>query len=60
MLYRLGRVLQVVGMILLPIGLAGNIADPDRISPKTIYLFTGAGIVLFALGWFLQESSRSK
>ena len=60
MLYRIGRFLQVVGMILLPIGMAGNIADPDRFSPKLMYLFLGAGIVLFALGWFLQESSRSK
>ena len=58
LLYKLGRFLQVVGMILLPVAIAGNASD--RTSFKTFLIVAAIGVVVFMVGWLLQESGRPK
>ena len=36
MFYRVGRVLQVAGMLILPVGMAGNILRPEQIDRKSV------------------------
>ncbi len=58
MLYKVGRFLQVVGMILLPVGIAGNVADPQRVTLGTSLALAGLGVVVFAAGWSLQQAGK--
>jgi hypothetical protein len=60
MLYRIGRLLQLIGLLLLPVGIAGNLVpDPDRqISLKTSLLISAAGVTVFYIGWRLQEAGK--
>jgi hypothetical protein len=60
MLYKLGRVLQIIGMILLPVGIAGQIARPDEVSVGKMLLICTAGMAIFALGWWLQRWGRPR
>jgi hypothetical protein len=57
-LYQAGRFLQVVGMLVLPVGMVGNMVDPVRVDVKTSLLVAGAGIVIFALGYLLQQAGK--
>jgi hypothetical protein len=56
MLYKLGRALQVAGMIILPIGMVGNIYDATLISVQESLVIAGVGIVVFGIGWLLQQA----
>ena len=60
LLYKLGRFLQVVGMILLPIAIAGNVADPQRIDLKTSLTISGVGVLVFLAGYLIQQAGRPK
>jgi hypothetical protein len=60
MLYKLGRFLQLTGMILLPIGIAGNLAREDLIDLKTSLTISGIGVAVFAVGWLVQQSSKGR
>ncbi len=60
MLYRLGRLLQLLGLLLLPIAIAGNLAREDQVDLKTSLMLSSIGIAVFALGWLVQQSSRPK
>jgi hypothetical protein len=57
MLYSLARLLQLAGLIILPIAIAGNMAD-ERLSLKQSLLLSAAGILLFLIGWLLQQGTR--
>lgn len=59
-LYQVGRFLQVVGMLVMPAGMVGNIVDPLRVDLKTSLLVAGAGIVLFTLGYLIQQASKPR
>lgn len=59
MVYKIGRVLQVMGMIVLPVALAGNIARPEEITLWVMLAMAGAGVGIFTLGWLLQQAGRS-
>ncbi|HLG43149.1 MAG TPA: hypothetical protein VI643_07270 [Planctomycetota bacterium] len=48
--YLLGRFLQVVGLLAVPIGVLLSI-EQDTLRPEFIYLLTGG--IAFALGWVL-------
>jgi len=48
--YLLGRFLQVVGLVAIPIGVLLSIQH-DTLKPEFYYLLTGG--VAFALGWVL-------
>lgn len=58
MLYSLGRLLQLAGMICLPLGIAGNISE--KISVTAVYQFTIVGIGLFVVGYWMQQASGKK
>ena len=60
MLYRLGRVLQVIGMILLPLAIAAQIAPERAIDLKTSLTLSGIGVLIFFVGWLIQQAGRRK
>jgi hypothetical protein len=60
MLYKLGRFLQVVGLILLPVAIAGNVAREDQVNLKLSLTLSAVGIGVFVLGWWLQQATRPR
>ena len=46
MLFRIGRLLQVAGMLILPVGMAGNILDPDHVSVKDSLVVAAVGVFI--------------
>jgi hypothetical protein len=54
----IGRFLQLLGLILLPVGIAGNLARPDVVDVRGSLYITAAGIGVFFIGWLLQRSSN--
>jgi len=58
MLYRLGRSLQLIGMIILPVAIAGNLAREDLVDLKTSLAMSGVGIAIFAVGWLIQQAGK--
>lgn len=60
MLYKAGRVLQLVGLLILPAAMAGNMADPQRVGVWPMLTLSAVGMGVFTLGWLLQQTARSK
>ncbi|HKI38483.1 MAG TPA: hypothetical protein VKA46_41930 [Gemmataceae bacterium] len=58
MVYRLGRFLQLLGLLIAPAGAAGNLADRNRVSEGTMLAILAGGIVVFGLGWLLQRGAK--
>jgi hypothetical protein len=56
MLYKVGRVLQFAGLILLPVAVAGGVAN--RLDEKQELLIAGIGIAVFFLGWLVQQAGK--
>jgi hypothetical protein len=56
MRYRLGRLLQLVGMILLPIGISGEIAGKLTLKDELVLLLIG--VAVFTAGWLVQQGAR--
>lgn len=59
-MYGAGRFLQVVGMILLPIGIAGNVVDQQRWTLGYSLALAGLGVAVFILGYGLQQLGKPK
>jgi hypothetical protein len=57
-LYRLGRVLQLIGMLLLPLAIAGNLTPNDPLDLKTSLLISGVGVSVFLVGYLLTNAGR--
>lgn len=55
-LYKLGRFLQMVGMFLLPVAIAGEVLG--RIDLRIMLMLSGAGALVFFVGWLLQEAGK--
>jgi hypothetical protein len=55
-LYRLGRTLQLIGLILLPFAIAGNLSPEKPLDLRESLTLSGVGIVVFGLGWLLQQA----
>ncbi len=55
-LYRLGRTLQLIGMILLPLAIAGNLSPEKPLTLATSLTLSGVGIGVFGLGWLIQQA----
>jgi hypothetical protein len=60
MLYKVGRFLQVLGLILLPVAVAGNVAREDQINLKVSLTLSALGVGVFVLGWWLQQATRPR
>jgi hypothetical protein len=59
MLYKLGRLLQIVGLIVLPAAIAGNLApEPQGIDLWTSLKLSAVGVMVFGLGYGLQQMGR--
>jgi len=59
MRYKLGRLLQLVGLILLPVAMAGNLAPDTPVSLWRMLSLTGVGVALFALGRLIQNTGQA-
>ena len=60
MLYRLGRLLQLVGMVVLPLAIVAQIAPDHQISLGTSLTFSGIGVAIFFMGWLIQQAGRRR
>jgi hypothetical protein len=58
LLYKLGRLLQLMGMIMLPLAVAGNLAPQNPMDLRTSLTISGIGVLVFGLGWMLQQAGR--
>ena len=55
MMYRLGRFLQLLGLVIAPVGLAGNLARPDLVSEGRELGILAFGLLVFSVGWLVQR-----
>jgi hypothetical protein len=60
MLYKLGRVLQLLGLLILPVAIAGNVADPERMDLKQSLGLSALGVLVFGAGWLVQQTGRPR
>jgi len=58
MLYKLGRFLQLVGLLILPVGVAGNVARPEMVGVRASLVIAVGGILVFMVGWLLQQVGK--
>jgi hypothetical protein len=58
MLYKLGRFLQLVGLILLPVAIAGNVAPDTPLDLRMSLTLSAIGVTVFTLGWLMQQAGR--
>jgi hypothetical protein len=58
---RLGRILQLAGLVIIPIAVAGNLAEianaQTALTLKESLLLSALGGAVFLVGWLLQHSS---
>lgn len=54
MRYYLGRSLQMIGLVVPLIGVAGNLARPEEVPVKTSLTYAAAGMAIFYVGWLIQ------
>lgn len=57
-LYRLGRVMQLVGLLLVPLAIAGNIAPEHPTTLAQSLWMSAVGIAVFIVGYGLQQLGR--
>ena len=60
MLYRLARGLQLLGLLILPVAIAGNVADPAGLDLRRSLTLSTVGVLVFGLGWLLQQATRPR
>lgn len=58
MLYKIGRFLQLLGLLILPVGVAGNLARPEEVSVKATLMIAMGGVGVFYLGRLLQKTGE--
>ena len=52
--------MQLVGLIIVPFAVMGNIADPERVKLWTSLQWSAVGVGLFFFGWLLQKSTGKR
>jgi hypothetical protein len=57
MLFKIARFFQLAGLIILPVAIAGNIAE--KLDLRQSLTLSGVGMAIFFLGWLLQRSLGS-
>ena len=60
MFYRLGRLMQVTGLVMLPIAIVANLAPERAVSLGTSLTFSAIGALIFFLGWLIQQAGRRR
>jgi hypothetical protein len=58
--YKLGRFLQLLGLLITPVGIGGNLARQDQVDVKTSLAIAALGIIVFVAGWLLQKVAGKK
>jgi len=58
MIYRIARLCQLAGLIILPIAISGNVAD--KLDLRESLSLSSLGVLLFIIGWALQEFVKPK
>jgi len=58
MRYKLGRFLQLVGLCIVPSGIAGNVLYPRQETESVMLTILGVGGFIFLLGWYVQGSAK--
>jgi hypothetical protein len=58
--YRAGRLLQIVGMVLLPIAIAGELSPDHHLDLRQSLTLSGIGIAVFAIGYLVQQIGRPR
>jgi hypothetical protein len=58
LLYKLGRFFQFSALLILPVAIAGNVAD--RLDLRESLMLSTVGCVVFMVGWLLQQSARPR
>jgi hypothetical protein len=56
MVYKVARFLQLVGLLVLPVAVSGEVAE--RLTLKESLVLSGAGIAVFFVGWLLQQTVK--
>jgi hypothetical protein len=58
-MYALGRLFQLAGLVLLPVAIAGNLAQ-ERLSLKESLGLSAVGVLIFSVGWLLQQGAKPR
>jgi hypothetical protein len=58
MIYKLGRLLQFIGLAILPVAIAGQAAY--SLSLGQMLTWASVGVALFMIGYWLQQSGRGE
>jgi hypothetical protein len=53
-----GRFLQVVGLILLPLGIAGNLSPHNPLTLWQSLSMAGVGVLVFMVGHYLRQIGK--
>ena len=56
MLYRLGRLLQLMGLLILPAAIAGEMAQ--KLDLKQSLAMSAVGVAVFFGGWIIQQGRK--
>jgi hypothetical protein len=56
MLYRVGRLLQLAGLIILPVAIAGDLAE--KLELKQSLALSAVGVAVFFGGWAMQQGRK--
>jgi len=57
--YRLGRFLQLVGLVMLPAAVAANLGEPQLSLGQSLAI-SSAGVAVFVLGYLLQRAGAPR
>jgi len=57
-LYRVARALQLIGLIVVPFAITGNLAE--KLNVPQMLIVAGVGVAIFTCGWLLQQAVRPK
>jgi hypothetical protein len=58
MIYKLGRFLQLLGLLILPVAIAGEVAN--KLELKHSLALSLVGMVVFSAGWLVQQGARPR
>ena len=58
MLFKSGRFLQFAGLIILPVAIAGDLAH--KLELKDSLSLSAVGVLVFVVGWLVQQATRPK
>lgn len=58
MVYKFGRLLQILGLILLPLAIAGNLSPDRPMDLRASLSLSALGIIVFGFGYLFQQMGR--